>query len=104
MKIPASTTLGAQCGRGYVPAWLDVADTIVRTVELGVTITHSALPKGATVLFCDLLIDGPDHLSGMQRVGLLTTDTSRIESVQVIGVDEHRWPAPGARSATGMSP
>lgn len=32
-----------------------VADTIVRTVELGVTITDPALDGETTVVFCDLL-------------------------------------------------
>ena len=33
-----------------------VADTIVRTVELGVTITDAAIDGGTTVVWCDLLI------------------------------------------------
>jgi transposase len=32
-----------------------VADTIVRTVELGVTITDAALDSDTTVLYCNLL-------------------------------------------------
>ena len=35
-----------------------VADTIVRTVELGVTITDAAVDGEATVVFCTLLDDG----------------------------------------------
>ena len=35
-----------------------VADTIVRTVELGVTITDAAVDGDATVVFCTLLDDG----------------------------------------------
>jgi hypothetical protein len=35
-----------------------VADTIVRTVELGVTITDAAVDGDVTVVFCDLLTDG----------------------------------------------
>jgi transposase len=35
-----------------------VADTIVRTVELGVPITVAAVDGDATVVFCDLLDDG----------------------------------------------
>ncbi len=38
-----------------------VADTIVRTVELGVTITDAAVDGDATVVFCDLLDDGRRH-------------------------------------------
>ena len=36
-----------------------VADTIVRTVELGVTITDAAVDGEVTVVFCVLLDDGP---------------------------------------------
>jgi transposase len=35
-----------------------VADTIVCTVELGVTITDAAIDGDATVVFCNLLDDG----------------------------------------------
>jgi hypothetical protein len=35
-----------------------VADTIVRTVELGVTITDAAVDGDVTVVFCNLLDDG----------------------------------------------
>ena len=35
-----------------------VADTIVRTVELGVTFTDAAVDGDATVVFCTLLDDG----------------------------------------------
>ena len=38
-----------------------VADTIMRTIELGVTITDAALDDEITVVFCDLLVDGPDR-------------------------------------------
>ncbi|WP_330766975.1 hypothetical protein [Rhodococcus sp. M8-35] len=40
-----------------------VADTIMRTIELGVTITDAAVDGEVTVVFCDLLVDGPDRLS-----------------------------------------
>ncbi|MFI2220652.1 hypothetical protein ACH47B_28790 [Rhodococcus sp. NPDC019627] len=36
-----------------------VADTIMRTIELGVTITDAAVEDEVTVVFCDLLVDGP---------------------------------------------
>ena len=35
-----------------------VADTIVRTVELGVTITDAAIDGEVTAVFCTLLDDG----------------------------------------------
>jgi hypothetical protein len=46
-----------------------VADTIVRTVELGVTITNAALDADTTVVFCDLLTDGPGRCPGCGTVG-----------------------------------
>jgi hypothetical protein len=36
-----------------------VADTIVRTVELGVMITNAALDRDTTVVFCKLITAGP---------------------------------------------
>jgi hypothetical protein len=47
-----------------------IADTIVRTVELGVTITNAALDGEATVVWCDLLITGPDRCPGCGTVGV----------------------------------
>jgi hypothetical protein len=41
-----------------------VADTIVRTVELGVTITDAAVDGDVTVVFCNLLDDGRRHCPG----------------------------------------
>ena len=41
-----------------IPAQI-VADTIVRTVELGVRITDAAVDGEITVLWCELLTDGP---------------------------------------------
>ena len=46
--VPDSTSLPAAA----------VADTIIRTVELGVTITDAALDGEATVVFCTLIDDG----------------------------------------------
>ena len=43
-----------------------VADTIVRTVELGVRITDAALAGETTVLWCELLVDGPGALPGLR--------------------------------------
>nr|WP_244606159.1 hypothetical protein [Mycobacterium attenuatum] len=41
-----------------------VADTIVRTVELGVRITDAAVDSDATVVFCTLLDDGNNDCPG----------------------------------------
>jgi hypothetical protein len=46
-----------------------VADTLVRTVELGVTITDAAVVGDTTVVFCNLLDDG-QHGAGLDRVAL----------------------------------
>ena len=48
-----------------------VADTFVRTVELGVTITDAAVDGDVTVVFCDLLYDGRRHCPGMRWRGCL---------------------------------
>jgi len=42
-----------------------VADTIVRTVELGVTITDAAVDGDTTVVFCSLLDDGQRGCHGL---------------------------------------
>ncbi len=47
-----------------------VADTIVRTVELGVTITDAAVDGDTTVVFCDLLDDGGARCPGCGSEGL----------------------------------
>jgi len=44
-----------------------VADTIVRTVELGVTITGAAIEDAATVVWCDLLKHGAWPLPGLRH-------------------------------------
>jgi transposase len=46
-----------------------VADTIVRTVELGVTITNAALDRDTTVVFCNLITTGPGRCPGCDTVG-----------------------------------
>ena len=62
MKVPtprSSTSPGARCRslrRFLLRSW---PDTIVRTVELGVRITDAAVDGELTVLWCDLLTDGP---------------------------------------------
>lgn len=46
-----------------------VADTIMRTTELGVTITDAAIDDEVTVVFCDLLVDGPDRCPQCESSG-----------------------------------
>lgn len=55
--VPDSTSLPAAV----------VADTIVRTVELGVTITDAAVDGDVTVVFCTLLDDGPLCQPGLRH-------------------------------------
>ena len=54
-----------------------VADTIVRTVELGVRITDAALDGKTTVLWCDLLTDGPGVCPGCGLVGVYRDSVER---------------------------
>ncbi|MFL1592776.1 hypothetical protein NQ854_07740 [Rhodococcus ruber] len=63
-----------------------VADTIMRTIELGVTITDAALDDQVTVVFCDLLTDGPNRCPSCSQAG-----TYRDTIVRT--VRPCRWPA-----------
>jgi transposase len=63
-----------------------VADTIVRTVELGVTITGAALAGETTVVFADLLVDGPGRCPGCGLVGVYRDRVvRRVTDVPVVG-------------------
>jgi hypothetical protein len=46
-----------------------VADTIIRTVELGVRIVDAAVAGETTVLWCELLSDGPGRCPGCGITG-----------------------------------
>jgi len=64
-----------------------VADTIVRTVELGVTITDAAVDGAVTVVFCDLLDDGHRHCPGCGSEGVYRdTVVRKVTDVPVVGV------------------
>lgn len=55
-----------------------VADTIVRTVELGLTITDAAVHGETTVVFCNLLDDGRHDFPGAAaRVSTVTPSCAR---------------------------
>ncbi|QJY45124.1 ISL3 family transposase [Pseudonocardia broussonetiae] len=54
-----------------------IADTIVRTVELGVTITDAALDGDTTVVFCDLVDRGPQRCPGCGGVGVYRDTVER---------------------------
>jgi transposase len=68
------------------PAAVVVADTIVRTVELGVTITDAAVDGDVTVVFCDLLDDGHRHCPGCGSEGVYRdTVVRKVTDVPVVG-------------------
>ncbi|MGB0973348.1 MAG: ISL3 family transposase, partial [Mycobacterium sp.] len=68
------------------PAAAVVADTIVRTVELGVTITDAALDGEATVVFCNLLDDGQRQCPGCGVQGVYRDTVIRtVTDVPVVG-------------------
>jgi transposase len=74
--MPRPTTLPAQI----------VADTIIRTVELGVRIVDAALAGQATVLWCELPTDGPGRCPGCGIAGTYRDSTeSRVSDVPVVG-------------------
>jgi hypothetical protein len=54
-----------------------VADTIVRTVELGVRITNAALAGETTVVFAELVVDGPGSCPDCGLVGLYRDTAER---------------------------
>jgi transposase len=63
-----------------------VADTIVGTVELGVTITNAALDRDTTVVFCNLITTGPGRCPGCDTVGTYRdTVERRVTDVPVAG-------------------
>ena len=63
-----------------------VADTIVCTVELGVTITDAAVDGDATVVFCNRLDDGRRHCPGCGAEGVYRdTVIHRVTDVPVVG-------------------
>jgi transposase len=63
-----------------------IADTIVRTVELGVTITNAALDGETTVVFCELLTDGPGRCPDCGVTGSYRDSVERrVTDVPVAG-------------------
>ena len=63
-----------------------VADTIVRTVELGVTITDAVVDGDVTVVFCTLLDDGRRHCPGCGTDGVYRDTVIRtVTDVPVVG-------------------
>ena len=63
-----------------------VADTITRTVELGVRITDAALVGETTVVFADLVLDGVGRCPGCGLAGTYRdTVERRVSDVPVVG-------------------
>jgi transposase len=63
-----------------------VADTIIRTVELGVRIIDAAIAGETTVLWCDLVIEGPGRCPGCGVVGVYRDRVERrVSDVPVVG-------------------
>jgi transposase len=63
-----------------------VADTIIRTVELGVTITDAAVDGETTVVFCDLLTDGLGRCPGCGGEAVYRDTVVRnVTDVPVVG-------------------
>jgi transposase len=63
-----------------------VADTITRTVELGVRITDAAVAGETTVVFADLVLDGPGRCPGCGLAGVYRDSIERrVSDVPVVG-------------------
>jgi transposase len=63
-----------------------VADTITRTVELGVRITDAAVAGETTVVFADLVLDGPGRCPGCGLAGVYRDAVERrVSDVPVVG-------------------
>ena len=63
-----------------------VADTIVRTVELGVRITDAAIEGETTVVWCDLITSGPGRCPGCGEIGTYRDHVERkLTDLPVVG-------------------
>lgn len=63
-----------------------IADTIVRTVELGVTITDAALDGETTVVWCDLIDTGRQNCPGCGHTGVYRDSVQRrVTDIPVAG-------------------
>jgi transposase len=63
-----------------------VADTIIRTVELGVRITDAAQAGEKLVVFAELIVDGPGRCPGCGVAGVYRDSTERtVSDVPVVG-------------------
>src|SRR4051794_41852932 len=89
-----------------------VADTITRTVELGVRITDAAVVGETTMIWCDLLVDEPGRCPDCGSVGVYRDSVERRGSDVPAGGDppgvggrppRHRW-GPHGRAPRGCAP
>ena len=63
-----------------------LADTIIRTVELGVTITDAAVDGETTVVWCDLVVRAPGRCPGCGTVGTYRDSVERrLSDLPVVG-------------------
>ena len=63
-----------------------VADTIIRTVELGVRITDAAVAGETTMIWCDLLVDEPGRCPDCGLGGVYRDVVERrVSDVPVVG-------------------
>lgn len=89
MKVPTPNIVehpGDPMSQPTCPPAQTVADTIVRTVELGVRITDAALDGETTVLWCDLITDGPGSCPGCGLAGVYRDSVERrVCDVPVVG-------------------
>jgi transposase len=89
MKVPTPHIVehpGDPMSQPTCPPAQIVADTIIRTVELGVRITDAALDGETTVLWCELITDGPGVCPGCGLAGVYRDSTERcVTDVPVVG-------------------
>src|SRR3954447_14944045 len=63
-----------------------VADTIIRTVELGVRITDAAVAGETTMIWCDLLVDEPGRCPDCGLAGVYRDSVERrVSDVPAVG-------------------
>jgi hypothetical protein len=75
-----------------------VADTIMRTVELGVTITDAAVDNDATVVFCNLLSSGRQSCPGCGSPGIYRDIVTDALQNRTAGKSPEILQAPGILS------
>src|SRR5689334_20456072 len=81
VPTPLSSPPGGPVSQPTFSAGSILADTIVRTVELGVTITDAAIDGETTVVWCELRATGPGRCpAGFQNPAMCLTCGFRLRS------------------------